>query len=97
MGTITVYRPDVADARPDTELHVAPRRRLDEPAVVTIIENGKPNARVLLQHVAAAVQRRLPISTVEVFSKPSAAKPIEADEAKVMAARSHLIITGVGD
>ena len=97
MAKITVYRPDVADAAPATDLGLAPRRPLGDGAVVTIIENGKPNARALLQHVAEAVQRRLPVASVEVFSKPSAAKPIEADEAKVMAARSHMVITGVGD
>jgi hypothetical protein len=97
MTKITVYRPDVDDTAPDTDLGLAPRRPVGDGAVVTIIENGKPNARILLQHVAAAVQRRLPVATVEVFSKPSAAKPIEADEARVMAARAHLVITGVGD
>ena len=97
MAQITVYRPDVADASPDVDVGMAPRRAVEQDAVITIVENGKPNARVLLKHVAEAVQRRLPVATVEVFSKPSAAKPIEADEAKVMAARSHLVITGVGD
>jgi hypothetical protein len=97
MGTITVYRPDVDDTVPEVDVGLAPRQPIDTGAVITIIENGKPNARVLLQHVAEAVRQRLPVATVEVFSKPSAAKPIEADEAKVMAARSHLVITGVGD
>jgi hypothetical protein len=97
MAQITVYRPDVADTAPDTDVAIANRRPVEEDAVITIVENGKPNARILLQHVAEAVRRRLPVATVEVFSKPSAAKPIEADEAKVMAARSHLVITGVGD
>ena len=50
-----------------------------------------------MQMVATELQDRHPIATVEVFSKPSAAKPIEADEAKEMAARAHLVITGVGD
>ena len=97
MATITVFRPDVADTVPETDMARAPRRPVEDGAVLTIIENGKPKARVLLQYVAEALRARLPVATVEVFSKPSAAKPIEADEAKVMAARSHLVITGVGD
>jgi hypothetical protein len=47
--------------------------------------------------VAEELQGRYPISTVEVFSKASASRPIDPEEAKVMAARAHLVITGLGD
>lgn len=55
------------------------------------------NARELLGHVADELRSRLPPATVDVHSKPSAGKPIDADVADMLAARSHLVISGVGD
>ena len=96
MTQITVHRPDVR-AQSATEVKYARRTTLPEGAVLTLIENGKPRARDVMQFVAAELQQRFPIARVEVFSKASAGKPIDPDEAKVIAARSHLVITGVGD
>jgi len=39
----------------------------------------------------------LPIREIIVHSKSSAGKPIDADEAEMLAARAHLIISGLGD
>lgn len=97
MADITVLRPDEEPA-PAASVDYA--RRVDLPeegAHVILIENGKPRARDLMQFVADELRQRHAIASVEVFSKPSAAKPIEALEAKEMAARAHLVITGVGD
>lgn len=96
MTEITVHRPDV-HPQPASEIGYASRGDVPEGAVLTLIENGKPRARDLMQFVAAELQERLPIARVEVFSKTSAGKPIDPDEAKVLAARSYMIITGVGD
>ena len=96
MAQITVLRPDET-AEPASAVAYATRREPPEDAHLILIENGKPRARDLMQFVAAELQQRYPIATIEVFSKPSAAKPIEAEEAKEMAARAHLVITGVGD
>ncbi len=96
MAQITVHRPDVADDRARLT-PLARRVALTPGAVVTIIENGKPNARALLAKVADGLRARLPIVRVDIHSKPSAALAITADEAKAIAARSHLVITGVGD
>ncbi len=96
MAKITVLRPDeTADSA--SAVAYAARGPVPDDAHLILIENGKARARDLMQFVAAELQRRFPISTVEVFSKASAAKPIEAEEAKEMAARAHLVITGVGD
>ena len=96
MSDIIVLRP-YEEAQPAGEVAYAPRTELPADAHVILVDNGKPRARDLMQMVATELQERHPIATVEVFSKPSAAKPIEADEAKEMAARAHLVITGVGD
>jgi hypothetical protein len=96
MSVITVLRPD-QDAQPAARVAYARRGGVEADAHLILIENGKPHARDLMQFVAAELENRFPIGSVEVFSKPSAAKPIEPDEAKEMAARAHLVITGVGD
>ena len=96
MAQIAVLRPD-QEAAPEGAVPYARRADLPEDAHLILIENGKPRARDLMQYVAAELQRRYPIATVEVFSKAAASQPIEADEAKEMAARAHLVITGVGD
>lgn len=96
MTQITVHRPDVR-AQPPTEVEYARRTAVPDGAVLTLIENGKPNARDLMQFVAAGLQKRFPIAHVEIFSKPSAGKPIKPSEAKEIAARSHMVISGIGD
>lgn len=97
MAKLKVLRPDTVTACPRARVTFAPRRPLEEGAHLILIENGKPRARDLLLLIAAELQNRYPISSVEVFSKPSAARPIEADEARDMAARAHLVVTGLGD
>ncbi len=96
MADIVVLRPD-EEPQAAVSVAYAPRGAVPEDAHVVLIENGKPRARDLMQFVANELQERYPIATVEIFSKASAGKPIEADEAKEMAARAHLVITGVGD
>ena len=96
MPEIIVYRPDVR-AKAVLSVEYARRGPVPEGAVLTIIDNGKPKARDLMQFVASELQQRFPITRVDVHSKESAGKPIDRDEAKVIAARSHMVITGLGD
>ena len=97
MAPVTVVRPDYVAAV--SALAPAPRVARDTmgPAHITLIENGKPNARLLLGYVAEELRGRLAVGAVDVHSKPSAGKPIDADVADMLAARSHLVISGVGD
>ena len=96
MGKITVCCP-VESNRATERIELARRGAIPANAALTLIENGKPNARALLRAIAEELRSRLPVGTVTLFSKPSAARPIEADEARMLAARSQLIITGLGD
>jgi hypothetical protein len=96
MATITVYRPDVA-TQPAAPVPRAARGSVPADPVLLLIANGKPRARDLLERIAGEVSTRLPLGRVDVHNKPSAAKPIDADEARLMAARSHLVISGLGD
>ena len=96
MAAIKVLRPD-EEAQPAAFIGYARRREIENDAHLILIENGKARARDLMEFMAEQLQQRFPISTIEVFSKASASKPIEPEEAKEMAARAHLVITGVGD
>lgn len=96
MAQLTVLRPDVPeDAAPVTAR--APRSAPARPAVLTLIENGKPNARALLRLIGAELGARTDLVRVDTVSKPSASRPITADEADGLAAGSDLVITGLGD
>jgi len=81
------------------QLAFAPRREFvaDDKLHLLVVENGKPKAKQLLGFLAEEIQRRLPVATIEVHSKPSAGRPIDADLVKMFAARSHLVISGLGD
>ena len=89
MGKLVVLRPDKLEAPPAP---VTLAERTGEAGVLTLIENGKYRARELLRFLGQALDLEF-----EVFSKPAASKPIDADEARMLAARSRLVLTGIGD
>jgi hypothetical protein len=95
MAWIQVLRPDGGQTSHEAFARAA-RGELPARVHLTLIENSKPNAESLMLRVAERLGRRLSIE-IEVFHKPSAGKPIDADEARMLAARSHLILTGLGD
>lgn len=96
MAVISVYRP-VPPAQTGGVVALAPRTDLPDDAVLTLIDNSKPRAIDLLQRIAEGLRTKLPIGRVDVHAKPSAGAPIDADVARMLAARSHLVISGLGD
>ena len=96
MSKLTVLVPEYEDES-STISPPAARTAVHEPVVLTLIENGKPNAREILGYVATELTRIAPIARVDIHSKPTAAAPIDADTARLLAARSRLVVTGVGD
>lgn len=96
MTTIHVHRPDLPEGTV-SPLELAPRGQFGPDARLMIIDNRKPKARLLLEAIAQRVRDELPISEVEVHSKPSAGAPLDADVTRMLAARSRLVITGLGD
>jgi hypothetical protein len=99
MGVITVLRPD----KPDAEQAVAAsspagRAPLQDGAALVLIDNGKSHAKIVLLMLADELRTRLPqIEHVEVFSKTSAAVTITDEEARRLAERATLVVTGLGD
>ena len=96
MASITVLRPDVhqeaADAFPP-----APPPTPDRPLVLTLIDNGKPKARELLTAIAGELGALVPLASVEVVRKEAAARLLSEDDARAIAARSDIVIAGLGD
>tara|TARA_B110000014_G_C19823081_1_gene427016 strand:- start:56 stop:355 length:300 start_codon:yes stop_codon:yes gene_type:complete len=91
-----VLRPDYEDDQV-ANFVPAPRSVPTEPFTLSIIDNGKPKAKQLLGELASLLEDRFPVANVELVSKSSAGKPLEADVAQSVAARSRMVITGVGD
>ena len=79
-------------------MDLAPRAELPETPVIGLISNGKPLARELLEELAAELEARIgrPVE-LETLQKPSAGHAIEQGEAKRMAARCHVLVSGLGD
>ena len=96
MSTITVLTPDYEAEKP-SPVAMAHRSVPTDPVTITVIENAKPNAKALLTYVAEGLRHRLPVADIVVHSKSAAGKPIDADDAEMIAARSHLVISGLGD
>ena len=96
MSSVTVLSPEYEQAQV-AEVAMAPRRAPGEPVVIGVIENAKNNAKEFLTYVAEGLRDRLPVADIVVHSKSAAGKPIDADDAEMLAARSHLIISGLGD
>ena len=97
MTEITVLRPD-EPAPQVASVTLAPRAPLPDHPVIGLISNGKPLAKELLDALATEMSLRLDRDVeVERLAKPSAAYVISAEEADVMAARAHLVISGLGD
>ncbi|HEY6076701.1 MAG TPA: hypothetical protein VIV36_07660 [Gaiella sp.] len=95
MTRILVHRPD-EPTPPPAAVALAPREHLERP-VVGLVSNGKPHAAELLEAVARELHVRLGEGEVELLRKPSAAYAITPAQAREMAARAHLVVTGVGD
>lgn len=98
--TIQVHTPCLPEVEAERiPLAARPALRGDAPAELRLglVDNGKPRARELLQLLAEELRARLPIVSVELVSKPSAANPIGDEEAEALAARVDLAVAGLGD
>ena len=96
MSLITILSPEFEADAPEL-VPMAARTVPTDPVTITIIDNAKPRAKELLGYIAEGLRDRLPVADVVVHSKSAAGKPIDADVAEMLAARSHLVISGLGD
>ena len=95
MDSLRIYAPDGAVGRPQRSLAPSPDvlagRRL------AILDNGKPNAVVVMQRIADRLVERAGVELAGVFQKGSAATPCEADLLEEIRSRADLAITGSAD
>jgi hypothetical protein len=97
MAQITVLRPDEPAAEAES-LPLATRSVLPDRPVIGLVANGKPLAREILRALAEEIAEHTGREVeLEVLEKPSAAYQITAEQAKVMAVRAHIVISGLGD
>lgn len=96
MTTIVVLNPEYEQEAAGAS-RPARRTELTEPAVLTLIDNGKPNGRAILGYLADELAGLLPLARVDLHTKPTSAAPIDEATAKELAASSNLVISGVGD
>ena len=96
MAEITVLRPDQTAPPPQT-VELAERTALPEHPVIGLVDNGKPHAKELLEALAAELRARVGAGDVILLRKDNVAYSITDDEARDMAARAHVVLTGVGD
>ena len=97
MSRIVVVRPD-GEIPEVATVTLAPRVPLPERPVIGLIVNGKPFAGEMLEAVVDELRARTGKEfEVEVLRKPSAGHSIELGEAQRMAARCHVVISGLGD
>jgi hypothetical protein len=96
MALVTVMRPDVQEAEAPA-LSLAPPPPADRPLVLTLIDNGKPKARELLQAIASELGALVPLASVEIVRKEAAAKLLPEAEATAIAERSDIVLAGLGD
>lgn len=97
MTTIDLMVPVLPEEAPSDDLRMAERRALPPGARLTLIDNGKPKARELMQLIADRLRPRTGIDTIEVYAKGSASRVIDDAEVSALAARSDAVIAGLGD
>ena len=96
-STIRIVRPDFEETSEAISLASRERSDASDPYVLTLIDNGKPNAKLLLTHAAEELKKRLPLAEVRVHTKQSASAALDVETADLIAARSRMAISGVGD
>lgn len=75
----------------------APRLGSLEGVTVGLLDNYKPNAARFLELVGRLLQRRHGAGELVPMGKEALSKPAPAELIEGLAARSRLIVTGIGD
>lgn len=97
MATVDLLVPVLPEEAPAGDLRLAERTPLAPGARLTLIDNGKPKARELMEFIAERLRDRTPLGEVTIVAKGSASRVIDADEAAAIAATSDAVIAGLGD
>jgi len=87
---------------PEGTVGTAPHVPATSPTVLTglrvaVLDNGKPNARLLLERLADRLADRAGASVSLVTGKGTAATPAEPDVLDTLRERADLVLTGSAD
>lgn len=87
---------------PEGTVGTAPHAPAPSPAVLTglrvaVLDNGKPNARLLLERLADKLAARAGASVSLVVGKGTAATPAEAEVLDALREGADLVLTGSAD
>lgn len=76
---------------------LAPRKTISPGAVLGVLNNGKTNVHVILEHIAQALQQRFGFADVLYIRKPGVAYPCPEEQLHALASRCAVVVNGVGD
>jgi hypothetical protein len=97
MSTVRLVNPTLAEDPPPAGRHPAARRPIGMATRLTLVDNGKPRARELLNLIADGIRARTGLASVRVVSKGSASRVLDDAEVAAIAANSDAVIAGLGD
>lgn len=83
--------------QPTAGVSFAPRLPSLEGATVGLLDNYKSNAVRFLEFVGTLLQQRHGAGELVPMGKEALSKPAPGELVADLAARSHLIVTGIGD
>ena len=66
-------------------------------ARVALLDNGKPGAKRILEHVAVRLAERAKTQPARTFRKRTAATPCEAATLEEIEAAADIVLTGIAD
>ena len=76
---------------------LAPRPATLHGATLGLLDNGKPNAALLLEEVARQLTERFRLRDVKVFTKGYFGTPVEQTQVERIVATCNFAVTAVGD
>jgi hypothetical protein len=76
---------------------LAPRVRELAGPRLGLLDNGKPNAALVLETIAAQLRAQHHVGEVTTYTKSYFGTPVEEDRAKEIAQTCEAVIAGVGD
>jgi hypothetical protein len=76
---------------------LARRPRSLDKLVIGVLDNSKPNARVLLERVASALAERFGAGAVRVWQKPGSSVPASPEVLEEIVSSAGVILTGSAD
>jgi len=95
MRRIRIASPEGGVVRRQANLAALPESLAG--VIVGVLENGKPNARLLLRSVADVLAERVGTRMGPMLGKHSAAEPADAEVLDNLRRTAQVVLTGSGD